>query len=309
MKKHQRKGVLLFCCIALLAMIVFGYWLVFVQLPTAIVMPYRYNIAEHKEVPVERMYAQLKFTDSTHVHILTYDGLRQDAVWLRTRGAKATIVCLHGIGACKELMLPLAGVFLEAGFNVLLLDIRAQGASEGAVMTYGYRERYDVQAAVRSLINQSPEEAVGISGVSLGGAIALQAMEVTPELQCGIVMSTFASMRDVVHLYAARTAGFRIDLIADLAMLGAEGIAHFQVDSVQPMLSASRLKEPVLFIHGDADLHIPEDNGRKNYLACASPGKEWFTVKGANHNNVLEKGATRLQEMLSDFAKKHLSSK
>jgi uncharacterized protein len=152
--------------IALLAVCLFTYF----YLPSRIVQPYRYLIHRHTEVPLEHLYSQIPFKDSSHITITTYDGLAQDALWLEANAAEATVVCLHGIGACKELMLPLAGVFLRHRINVLLLDIRAQGASEGDYMTYGYRERYDVQAAVKWLEDHAPNVPIGIAGSSLGGS-------------------------------------------------------------------------------------------------------------------------------------------
>ena len=42
---------------------------------------------------------------------------------------------------------------------------------------------------------------------------------------------------------------------------------------------------PALVMHGDADSVIPYQQGRRSYEAIPGP-KEFFTIKGADHNDV-----------------------
>src|SRR3712207_6389381 len=75
------------------------------------------------------------------------DGLVLHAWLFRAPGPAPTVIACHGHGGNKHTMLPVAQ-FLQPEFNVLLLDSRGHGESDGARTTVGYEERLDVHAAV-----------------------------------------------------------------------------------------------------------------------------------------------------------------
>lgn len=88
----------------------------------------------------------------------------------------AAVVC-HGLGASQDQYLPLAKMLHDAGFAVLMLDMRGQGESDPAAVTYGLRERMDVLAGVKFL-RESPyvdETKVCVVGHDIGATAALQA--------------------------------------------------------------------------------------------------------------------------------------
>src|SRR5437868_1998638 len=58
----------------------------------------------------------------------TRDGLRL-AGWFVPPRNGATVVLVHGLGQGRQGLLPEAGVLLEAGYGVLLFDLRAHGES------------------------------------------------------------------------------------------------------------------------------------------------------------------------------------
>ena len=60
----------------------------------------------------------------------------------------------------------------QAGYSTLLIDFQGTGESEGKAITFGWRERFDVLAAVNYLKAQSPNQRIGVIGVSPGGGNA-----------------------------------------------------------------------------------------------------------------------------------------
>ncbi len=61
------------------------------------------------------------------------------------------VVVSHGLGQSHEHYLSLAKSLHDAGFGILLLDLRGQGESAKGVVTFGIRERLDILAGVRYL--------------------------------------------------------------------------------------------------------------------------------------------------------------
>src|SRR5215831_11706795 len=89
--------------------------------------------------------------------------------------ARASVLLLPGIRANRLTMVRRAEFLREAGYAVLLIDFQATGESEGEAITFGWRERFDVLAAVRYLNARMPGRPVGVIGFSLGGAATLLA--------------------------------------------------------------------------------------------------------------------------------------
>lgn len=198
-----------------------------------------------------------------------------------------TVVLLHGISACKEIEFERASLLAEAGYASLLLDLRAHGQSEGEYCTFGYAEKNDLRAVADTLSKRFPNRPLAIWGASLGGAVALQAMEVEPRYQFGIVESTFDEFEKVALEYGADWLfGLRSLWLTQRVLHKSGEIAHFDPNAVKPVQSAAKIDRPILFIHGDKDARIPMWFGERNYEACPAPGKRWYKVPGAGHNNL-----------------------
>jgi pimeloyl-ACP methyl ester carboxylesterase len=93
------------------------------------------------------------------------------------RRRRPGVVVVHGLGASHDQYLPLARQLHDAGFVVLMLDLRGQGESASGAVTYGLRERTDVIAAVKFLreLSMVDEAKVAVVGRDIGGVAALEA--------------------------------------------------------------------------------------------------------------------------------------
>ena len=128
-----------------------------------------------------------------------------DAVVLRgwfarpATGNGDAVILLHGIGDNRQGMTGFAELFLSKGYEVLLPDLRAHGASGGNYPTYGIKEADDVQHWFRWLVTQQHPACVFGMGESIGAAIILQSVKTTPF--CGVVAeSPFATFRQIAYV-------------------------------------------------------------------------------------------------------------
>jgi fermentation-respiration switch protein FrsA (DUF1100 family) len=62
----------------------------------------------------------------------------------------------------------------------------------------------------------------------------------------------------------------------------------------------SRLRAPLLIIHGDKDEVIPFDLGQALFAAAPEP-KTFWTVHGAGHNNIVETAGVAYRQRLHSF--------
>src|ERR687894_115505 len=105
------------------------------------------------------------------------DGVRLSAWWVPVEGSSLAAVLVPGWGGYKfdEHLLRTVPVYHEAGYGVLLLDLRAQGESGGTRRTLGYREVRDVRGALAWLGRQgyAPGQVV-VHRWAIGGGAGLR---------------------------------------------------------------------------------------------------------------------------------------
>ena len=204
-------------------------------------------------------------------------------------------------------MLPLAKLLAQHGFNSLAYDSRGCGESGGQYGTYGFYEKRDCSRCLDELLRRYGPEVgpVSIFGNSYGGAVALQTMAEDGRFRCGIVESTFATLREVVRDYEAKTVGVRLDALTDAALARAGTIAHFPPDAVKPEDSARTIQCPVLVVHGTADTDIAMRYGARVFQNLRTSGSRWYPIQGAGHGDLWAKGGDAYRQAVLDFLEAH----
>lgn len=277
-----------------------GYVLTIHVAPYAIIQPQKINLAI---TPTQLGLQSEKIT------IITKDSIPLKGYWIqpKTENPKGIMILIHGIGGCKEHFLNLAGNLANHGIASIVFDGRAHGESGGKYCTYGFHEKKDIAAIVDEIKKRNPSLKVGIWGNSLGGAIAIQALEYDKRIEFGIIESTFAELDQIVYDYKKKMlGGFGLRFVSDAALREAGNIANFNPDAVKPINSVKNIQQPILFAHGDQDENIHYTYGEKLYKNTASAEKEFVLVEGAGHFNVGEKGGSEYQKKWLNFIQKQL---
>jgi dipeptidyl aminopeptidase/acylaminoacyl peptidase len=201
--------------------------------------------------------------------------------WL-FRGAghrRGTVIYMHGSADNRASGVYIAERFLKRGFDALAYDSRAHGESEGDACTYGYYEKEDLRKALDLLASRP----IVVIGVSLGGAVALQAAAEDPRIAAVVAVATFSDIRTVATERAPFVAS-RADI--DAAFRLAEQQASFKADDASPLKAAARIRVPVLLIHGRLD-HETFPQHSERVLAALQGEKRLLLVPGAGHNDAL----------------------
>jgi uncharacterized protein len=216
------------------------------------------------------------------VRFRSRDGLALIAAdYLPAAQSRAAVVFVHGKDACRGDELKgntaeLAACFNEAGFAVLMIDLRGHGDSSRARLTYGQRERFDVLGAVDWLRAQG-QTRIGVLGASMGAASTLLAAADEPGIQAVVADSAFCDFGQMIERQFKRLShlpGFVLPgALAIVRVL--TGVA---LRSVRPLDAARRLGlagRPCLLIHSAGDRFIPAADASR--LAEATKGELWIT--------------------------------
>jgi fermentation-respiration switch protein FrsA (DUF1100 family) len=192
------------------------------------------------------------------------DGIRLHGWYLPHPAATRTLLFFHGNGGNISHRGESLAIFHRLGLNVLIIDYRGYGRSEGVPDEAGlYR---DAAAAWRYLRQERGVAAsqIIVFGRSLGGAVAVQlAAQVTPGAL--ILESTFSSARDMAsHLFP---------WLSKLVWL------RYRFDSEAQI---RQLRAPLYLLHSPDDEIIPYAMGQKLYAAAPVP-KRFLMLRG-DHN-------------------------
>ena len=195
--------------------------------------------------------------------------------WLsRAPGRRGAILLLPGVRANRLSMVGRAEFLLRAGYSTLLIDFQGTGESEGEAITFGWRERFDVLAAIKYLKAGSPTQRVGVIGVSLGGAATLLA---TPPLELDAAAVNRLSMR----------VGPLASLNAPLLVLQMRSRIGVGASELRPVDHIAQLHCAVLIVAGTLDRHTTVEDTQLLFDAASQP-KELWLISGAAHVDYLE---------------------
>ncbi len=222
--------------------------------------------------------------------------------------ANGTIIYLHGVGDNKISGLPSARVFHEHAYNVSLFDSRRHGESGGKFCTYGYHERWDLAEILTALERSYGEKLgrIGLFGVSMGAAIAVQSAATDPRIAAVVAEGCFIDLRSISRDHQKRIVKVRWKFLGDLVMKRAERIASFRADEVSPLKSLDETRVPILFVHGTSDSIIDRRYSEVLYEHAKGP-KELYFIRDAYHNNTWIVGGREYEEKLIAFFDRWLS--
>jgi dienelactone hydrolase len=109
------------------------------------------------------------------VSLESTDGVNLKGWWVagESGGSERAVILVHGWGGDRsdEQVLETAAIYANAGYSVLMPDLRGHGGSEKVRRTLGDRERRDVRGALSWVERQGFEpESTVLHGFSMGAA-------------------------------------------------------------------------------------------------------------------------------------------
>jgi Hydrolases of the alpha/beta superfamily len=230
----------------------------------------------------ERDWAAISGVPLEEVWFPAADGVKLFGWYAGQSADSAVLLWCHGNAGNMIHRLDNLRALYRLDLSVFLFDYRGYGRSQGRPSEDGlYQDAlgaYDYLARVRRI---RPERLV-IFGRSLGAAVAGELAMQRPAT--GLLLeSCFPSIESVArHHYLGLPVHW---------LLG----ATFRLEDRLPALSL-----PKLFVHGDRDDIIPIELGRQAFSA-AKPPKEFYVVRGADHNNVPSVGGKAYFSKLREF--------
>ena len=189
------------------------------------------------------------------------------------------------------------------GRNVLIVDQRAHGKSEGHTISFGIKERFDCLSWINFAIEEFGSDVkIILTGISMGAATVMMASNLSlPKNVIGILADCgYDSPRNIIkkYIYDMRLPG---NLLIPFVKLGGLIFGHFNLDSTTALECVKESKVPIIFIHGECDTFVPCYMSTNLYNACTNK-KHLVIIKNAEHGvSYLEDPETYVNELNNFF--------
>ena len=200
---------------------------------------------------------------SAHACIQTEDGLKLHASLINTENAKGVVIIFHGYRSfgARDFCLQLPLIH-EAGYNIMLVDQRSHGKSEGKYIYYGTKECKDAllwrKKASEIYGNDIP---IALFGLSMGGATVLMASgdieKDDPQVKCVIADCPFYSAYEIITYVLWRYFKIYHQPIIHFVKFWCRFLADFNMNAPSCSEQAQKSHLPFLLLHGKKDEFVP----------------------------------------------------
>ncbi|HUB27211.1 MAG TPA: alpha/beta hydrolase [Tepidisphaeraceae bacterium] len=175
------------------------------------------------------------------------------------RPSERCAVILHGYSDAKVGGIAWAPLLRSYGFNILAVDLRAHGESEGKYSTAAFFERHDIGQVLDQIKISRPTQTrqILLFGVSLGAAVAAAVAAMRNDLSAVVLESPYVDFPHAVLNHAANLPlpGRRFQR---LAIWFCQRIAHIDYSAVRPIDMIPKIHCPLWIVQSGDDPFVTE---------------------------------------------------
>ena len=256
----------------------------------------------------------VKRLGGTRFAVAVADGASIDALHIpakANRPRRLPVIFAHGWLETKEFHLYEARLLSRRGHDVILIDLRRHGRSTGRFITFGVKEKQDVAAVIDAAQHRGWVDDRAITfGYSLGAATMLQHAGVDERVAGVVAMAPFNTMADAVksfqdgHGMRFGHTWLRRGFDQACRRLG------FDMAEASPAAFMEKLHVPALFIVGDRDRLLPQDEHSRRLAEAKVNGQSRLvTIAGAGHVDICVRRWQDRDQAIVEFCEQVSSAK
>ena len=233
------------------------------------------------------------------LYINSFDNLKLHGLFINNNSNK-TIVCVHGYKAKDGLYdFGMSAKFLNSlGYNLLFVDNRAHGLSQGKYIGFGVLDSIDVNSWIDYLVTNMNQETIILYGMSMGGATVMNAQnnkEKAIIADCG-----FASGYDEVAYQIKKMYHLPSFPLVPISNILLKLLAKYSLKDKEAYKSIKNYHNNLLIIHGGKDHFVPTGDAYKIF-DNATCHKKILIVPGASHAKSYLKDSKLYEQTFKEF--------
>lgn len=203
---------------------------------------------------------------------------------INTEKSDTWVIEVHGYTGKGKDMTYYAKEFFGRGYNILVLDLRGHGQSEGNYIGMGWHDRLDLIDWVNYLTEKNPNCKIILHGVSMGAATVMMATgeNLPSNIKVAIEDCGYTSIWDEFTMQLKELYNLSTFPVLNAASAVCKIRAGYKIEEGSCVEQVKKSQTPTLFIHGELDRFVPFEMLEKLYTA-AKCEKQKLVIEGAAH--------------------------
>ncbi len=218
------------------------------------------------------------------VYTVSFDGLTLAARYFDNKSDK-TVILFHGYrsSAARDFSCAIE-MYTRFGFNILLCDQRSHGRSEGRLITFGVKEKYDVITWTEFVASHYGTEKILLGGMSMGATTVLLAcgLSLPKSVKAVVADCGFTSPIAIIKRVAKKSMKINAAPFLPFLNLYCRLFGQFSIHGSDTAEVLKKSDMPIIFIHGKDDGFVPCEMSKEAYSANPK-GRKLVLVESADH--------------------------
>ena len=246
------------------------------------------NVLSNREAEVTKANSWLQSVKGSKITLEADDGkILVARKYVKDENDNRWAVVLHGYGDDMEDVYDIAMHYSDAGYNVLLPDLRAHGESEGAFYGMGWLDRLDIINWIDVILEENPSANVVIHGIDMGAdaALMLSGEPIKSNIKAIVAEGAYPTAWDVVK-EEYKTRHPKLPTFPFLYMINPvmKVWAGYSLTEADAVKQVKKTNVPILLIAGNNDTYVDSDMTNELDQAIAS-SHEVFTIANGAHGD------------------------
>ncbi len=221
--------------------------------------------------------------DFETINILSEDKLNLFGFY-KSKGNDKLAILAHGYGADHKEMANYAKYFESRGYDILAIDHRCHGKSEGNDLTMGVKESQDLLLWINKVLEINPRYKIVLFGHSMGAStVCLTVGKNIPSNVILAIEDCGYSNADDQFKFVYLKRKIHPKLMYKIFYNYTKKTYGFNFKDADAVAGLKKSKIPILFIHGDQDNFVPTEMVYKLFDAVSEEKRDIYIAENAGH--------------------------
>ena len=215
----------------------------------------------------------LRASNRNDDYLQSYDGLTMHAVRVENHpDSRKWMVMFPGFHRCALDLLHVMREADERGWNMLVIDPRGSGQSQGSFTGLGWPGHYDLIAWINYLVVLRPEASIALYGADMGGNAVMNALgDYLPvNVKAAVEEGGYSEIREELVFITDKYTEIPTRPFLPMIDVLVRQFLHFSMNDISTLRQLSQSEIPLLLLHGSDDELVPESMAEDCERACHS---------------------------------------
>jgi len=223
------------------------------------------------------------FKDYKKLEIQSEEGLKLRGFYKDNEAEKIAIL-LHGYGRDHLEVGNIAKIFENRGYDILAIDMRSHGQSEGESITMGREESKDLLLWVDKMLEFKKHYKIILFGMSMGASTVC--LSIGDKIPNNVILAIEDcgydnAEKQLSYVYSRKKS--HIKIVYKIFVSFVKKCIGLDLKSIDVCKNLKNSKIPVMFIHGEKDDFVPIEMVYNLYAQVPENRKKVYIALEATH--------------------------